>query len=365
MQRNLIATVIGFLLAGTVIFLTLRLYLPFFQPIAWAAVIALFLHPVNRFLRRQFKGRRGLAALALCILFVVFICVPLIYAFANLTTQAIDIITNLKHQIETGKLSLVFIPDPEKYPRLYALGKVVFERVAQYEQQIESAVLSIASSAGQFLLSRGTEIFRNTVNLVLQVVFMLFTLFYLFRDGDYFVDSIKKLLPVPPEEANRIMKKVQRVIEATLYGSLLTALAQGALALFIYLALGVHSALLLGLLTALASFVPLLGTAMVWVSVAIYLLIQGHFVKAMILFGYGSLVISQVDNLIRPYFIGGRVEIHNLFIFFSILGGIKFFGFLGVFLGPIFVALSISVLEIYRQKIAEEIYARTPRSGDY
>ncbi|OAG28082.1 AI-2E family transporter [Thermodesulfatator autotrophicus] len=365
MQRNFIAPIIGFLLAATVIFLTLRLYLPFFQPIAWAAVIALFLHPINRFLRRKLGGRRGLASLLLCILFIVFICVPIIFAFASLTSQAIDIVTTIKTHIEEGRFTLTFMPDPEKYPRLYALTKTLFERIAIYEQEIQQTLLTVASSVGQFLLSRGTDIFRNTINIILQIVFMIFTLFYLFRDGDYFVDSIKKLLPVPPEEANRIIQKVQQVIEATLYGSILTAAAQGCLALLIYLILRIDSAFLLGLLTAFASFIPLLGTAMVWASVAIYLAISGAFVKAIILAIYGSVIISQIDNLIRPYFIGGRTEIHNLFIFFSILGGLKFFGFLGVFLGPILVALSISVLEIYRQKITEELYARTPRSGDY
>ncbi|HHI97760.1 MAG TPA: AI-2E family transporter [Thermodesulfatator atlanticus] len=365
MQRNLVPTVIGFLLAGSVLFLTLRLYLPFFQPIAWAAVIALFLHPVNRLMRRLLGGRRGLAALLLCILFVGLVFVPLIFALTNLTSQAIEIITQLKKQLETKSLAEIFIPDPHKYPYLHTIGKIFFEKLALYEKEIQSALLSLASSAGQFILSQGTVIFRNTVNLILQVIFMLFTLFYLFRDGDYFVEGLKGLLPVPPEEARRIVEKVQQVIEATLYGSILTALAQGGLALIIYLILEVPSSLLLGLLTALASFIPLVGTGLVWLPLVIYFLLSASYVKALILLAYGSLFISQIDSLIRPYFIGGRTEIHNLFIFFSILGGLKLFGFLGVFLGPILVALSISVIEIYHLKLAEESYARTPGSGDY
>ncbi len=365
MPRNIVSTIIGFLLAGSVLLLTLWLYLPFFQPIAWAAVIALFLHPVNRFLRRALKGRRGLASLILCILFVALVFVPLIFALTNLTSQAVEIISNLKKQLESQSLAQIVIPDPEKYPHLYRIGKVFFEKLALYEKEIQSALLSVASSAGQFLLARGTVIFRNTVNLILQVVFMLFTLFYLFRDGDYFVEGLKGLLPVPPEEAAKIAEKVQQVIEATLYGSILTALAQGGLALIIYFILKVPSALLLGLLTTLASFIPLVGTAIVWLPVVLYFVFSGAYVKAIILLAYGSLFISQIDSLIRPYFIGGRTEIHNLFIFFSILGGLKFFGFLGVFLGPILVALSISVIEIYHLKLAEGSYARTPGSGDY
>ncbi len=354
MSRNILSTIIGFLLAGAVIFLTLRLYLPFFQPIAWAAVLALFLHPLNRILRQAFKGRRGLAAIVLCIAFIAFVFVPLIIALTNLTSQAITLLAEVKHRLEAGTLVVSLTPDPNKYPRLYSLGHFFFERLEIYQKDIQSALLSAASAAGQFLLSRGTAIFRNTVNIVLQVVFTIFTLFYLFRDGEHFVEGIKSLLPVPPEEAKRIIEKVQQVIQATLYGSLLTALAQGALALAIYLILKVNSPLLLGLLTSLASFIPLVGTAIVWLPVAVWLALSGAYVKALILLAYGSLIISQIDSLIRPYFIGGKTEIHNLFIFFSILGGLKYFGFLGVFLGPIFVALSISILELYQLKLSEK-----------
>ena len=97
-----------------------------------------------------------------------------------------------------------------------------------------------------------------------------------------------------------------------------------------------------------------MGTAIVWLPVAVWLALSGAYVKALILLAYGSLIISQIDSLIRPYFIGGKTEIHNLFIFFSILGGLKYFGFLGVFLGPIFVALSISILELYQLKLSEK-----------
>ncbi|NPB09517.1 MAG: AI-2E family transporter [Thermodesulfobacteria bacterium] len=365
MSRNILSTIIGFLLAGIVIFLTVRLYLPFFQPIAWAAVLALFLHPVNRMLRKLLKGRRGLAAILLCLAFIAFVFVPLVFAVTSLTSQAIDLLTEIKTRLEAGTLIVSLTPNPEKYPRLYSLGRFFFERLEIYQKDIQTALLSAASAAGQFLLSRGTTIFRNTVNLILQVIFMVFTLFYLFRDGELFVAGIKRLLPVSEEEANRIVEKVQQVIEATLYGSILTALAQGGLALLIYLILGVNSPLLLGLLTALASFIPLVGTAIVWLPIVIGLAVSGSYIKAAILLAYGSLIIGQIDSLIRPYFIGGRTEIHNLFIFFSILGGLKFFGFLGVFLGPILVALTLSILEIYRQKLIEENNARIAGSGDY
>ncbi len=360
MKKDIILTIIGFSLASTVLFLTVRLYLPFFQPIAWAAVIALLLNPINRVLCRMFKDRRGLAAFILCLCFVAFIFIPVVAGLARVTTQAIEVVTDLSHKIQEKEISLV--PNREKHPRVYALGKTFFEKVEKFQKDIESSVLSAISWTGQFLLSRGTTIFRNTVKFVLQVVFMVVTLFYLFRDGERFVKGIRGLLPVPREEADHIIKKIQQVLEATLYGSLLTSLAQGVLGILIFALLGFGSSILLGILIALASFIPLIGTAIVWAPAVFYLLVKGFYIKALILFLYSALLISQIDSIIRPFFISGRTEIHNLFIFFSIFGGIKLFGFLGIFLGPILVAMSLSIIHIYRAKILAQ--EESPKSSE-
>ncbi len=363
MRQNGLLTVISALLAGGVLLLTLKLYLPFFQPIAWAVVIALLLQPLNQALRRLFKGRPGLVALILCVAFVAFIFIPLLGALTKVTTQAIDVVTHLKDQLQTGQLSLV--PDPQEHPRLYALGRALFEKIERFQQDIETSLLAAVSWVGQFLLSHGTTIFRNTVKIVLQVVFMLVTLFYLFRDGEKFLEGVKQLLPMPREEAERLVDKVKRVLRATLYGSFLTALAQGSLGFIIFISLGFNSPFLLGLLVAVASFIPLVGTAAVWGPAVVYLLIKGLYAKALGLFLYSALLISQIDSIIRPFFISGRTEIHNLFIFFSILGGLKAFGFLGLFLGPILVALSLSIIDTYRSRILGRYHARTTRSGDH
>ncbi len=363
MERNGLLTVISALLAGFILLLTLKLYLPFFQPIAWAAVIALLLYPLNRALRSLLKGRPGLVAFILCLGFVAFVFFPLLGALTKVTTQSIEIISEVKDQLESGKISLV--PDPTEHPRLYALGRTVFKKIEGFQQEIQTSLLTALSWVGQFLLSHGTVIFRNTLKIILQVVFMIVTLFYLFRDGEKFLEGTKQLLPLPPEETENLVKKIKQVLEATLYGSFLTALAQGLLGFIIFLSLGFSSPFLLGLLIAIASFIPILGTAAVWGPAVVYLLLHGSYAKALGLFLYSALLISQIDSLIRPFFISGRTEIHNLFIFFSILGGLKLFGFLGLFLGPILVALSISVLDIYRSRVLGKDYARVARSGDH
>ncbi len=337
------------LLALLVFTLLFRLFLPFFQPIAWATILALFLFPLNRFLRRKLKGRRGLSALILTCAVIVFVLIPISFALTEVTTQALELVGGAKSLLQKGPEALV--PSPEKHPRLHALVKMIMDRLAPFETQVKQVLAAVASGTGQFLLAQGKALFKNTVQLILNLVFMLITLFYLFRDGDEFFERLKGLLPTAPEDTERIAGKVQEVLLAVLYGSILTGLVQGLAALVIYIILGVPSPVLLGLLTTAASFVPIVGTALIWVPTVVYLLIKGALIKALILFIYCLLVVSQIDSLLRPFIVGSRTEIHNLFLFFSILGGLKTFGILGVFLGPIILSLSVSLIEIYRLKV--------------
>ncbi len=329
--------------------LLFRIFLPFFQPIAWALILSLFLFPVNNYLRRVLKGRKGISALILTTAVIIFILIPVSFALTELTAQTLEFISGAKKLL--GKGPEAWIPSPEKHPRLHSVLKLLINKLSPFEVQIKQILTSIASNTGQFLLTQGKALFKNTVELVLNLVFMLITLFYLFRDGDEFFERLKELLPTSPEDTERIAGKVQDIMFAVLYGSILTGLVQGLAAFLIYIVLKVPSPVLLGILTTAASFVPIVGTALVWVPVGIYLLAKAAFVKAVILFVYCALVVSQIDSLLRPFIVGTRTEIHNLFLFFSILGGLKTFGILGVFLGPIILSLSVSLIEIYRLKV--------------
>jgi len=333
----------------------LRLFQPFFSPILWALILSLYLFPLNRLLRRRLRGRRGLAAFLLTLSVVIFVLIPSGFVVTEVTRQAIDVISSARSFLEKGPETL--LPSPERYPRLYALSQSLIEKLSPFETQVKQVLAAMASGTGQFLLNQGKILFKNTVQLFFNLIFMLVTLFYLFRDGDAFFEEVKRLLPTTLEETERIAGKIQEVLRAVLFGGVLTGLAQGLAALFIYLILGVPSAIFLGLLTAAASFVPIVGTALVWVPTVIYLLVKGFLVKGIVLLIYCVLVVSQIDSLLRPFIVGSQTEIHTLFLFFSILGGLKTFGIIGIFLGPMILSLSISLVEIYRLKVLRDARA--------
>jgi predicted PurR-regulated permease PerM len=133
------------------------------------------------------------------------------------------------------------------------------------------------------------------------------------------------------------------------YGGIAVGLAQGSLAGLAFWVLGLSSPVLWGLVAALTSLIPIFGTGIVWAPAAIILLLGGHWIKALILFGWGAAVVAQVDAVLRPYVVSGRAKMHNLLIFFALLGGVKAFGIMGLFIGPVVVSVTLAVLDMLRE----------------
>ncbi|RPI50525.1 MAG: AI-2E family transporter, partial [Deltaproteobacteria bacterium] len=177
---------------------------------------------------------------------------------------------------------------------------------------------------------------------------MLITLFYIFKDGERMLQTFKDLLPLPEHDVENFAKVMDDVLSATLYGNMLNGFIQASLGVFILWSLDFSASLLWGIIMGFANFIPMIGSALVWFPATIYLLLTGFYLKAAILFVFGILIISQIDNFLRPLFISGKTHIHTLILLFGMLGGLSVFGFLGLILGPILMALCVSILELYR-----------------
>jgi predicted PurR-regulated permease PerM len=144
------------------------------------------------------------------------------------------------------------------------------------------------------------------------------------------------------------MTRTREVIDASVYGVITVAVIQGALGGLAFWALGLPSAIIWGVVMVFLSMVPMLGAFLVWVPAAIYLALTGQYVKAVILVLWGTLVIGMIDNFLRPKLVGGRTRLHELLIFFAVLGGLNVFGVLGVVLGPVVLAITLSLIDVYK-----------------
>jgi predicted PurR-regulated permease PerM len=172
------------------------------------------------------------------------------------------------------------------------------------------------------------------------------------------VAALRELIPMEAADKDAVVTRFAETLTAVVLGSVLTAAAQGILGGLAYWALGVPFSVLLAGATAFLSLLPY-GGPLVWLGVAAYLAVTGDYVRASIMAGWGALVISSADNLIRPLVIGGRTKIPTVFLFFGILGGLQAYGFLGMFLGPAVIAILVAFARIYREQYAGE-RPRTP-----
>ena len=193
---------------------------------------------------------------------------------------------------------------------------------------------------------------QNVAGAVVSFVFILFAMFLLFRDGDRIVARIPDLLPFERARSEALLARVRDVIYGSVYGVVVIAVVQGALCGGIFWILGIPSAALWGMVTVVTSVLPVVGAAGVWAPGAVYLAATGHWTRAIILAVFGTAVISTVDNFLRPRLVGGRVGLSELVMFFSVLGGLRVFGVLGIVLGPVLFAIAAGILDVLSDETA-------------
>ena len=356
-DNNKLVTFLALGLAGLILAMGLRLFLPFFEPIAWAIILALFFYPIYRWIRRTLKVSEGFASLGMCILIIAFIIIPVFALFGSLTTEVIRVYTEVQEDLHTGDFNIV--PDRDKFPILNKTVTKALDILKTHETRVKEILIDLSKKMGEFFLKQGTVMFKNVASIIFKAALMLITLFYIFKDGERMLQILKDLLPLSGHDVEKFTKVMDDVLSATLYGNLLNAVIQGGLGVFIMWSLDFSAALLWGMIMGFTTFIPMIGPALVWLPATIYLFLAGFYLKAAILLVFSVLIISQIDYFLRPLFISGKTQIHTLILFFSILGGLSVFGFLGLILGPILMALCVSILELYRLNSL----GRTPQRG--
>jgi predicted PurR-regulated permease PerM len=225
-------------------------------------------------------------------------------------------------------------------------------RLEGYEIDWGSAARSSVDTAGALIVGQVTSVARNVAVFVFDFTIMVFTLFFLFRDGERLYRGLRDVIPMDPGHKDAIFSVLYQTLSAVTQGMVATALAQGVLTWVALWALGLPYTAFLGVLAGFLSLIPFVGAAGVWIPCTIYLAATGDLVRAVILLVYGSLVISMVDNVLRPLLIGGQTRLPTLFLFFGILGGVQTYGVLGIFLGPVLLAIVIAFVRIYQEQFA-------------
>ncbi len=225
----------------------------------------------------------------------------------------------------------------------YINGFIKLEEIFKPED-----IKAFAARLSSILLSASWYLIEGISGMLIGILFAVFSMFYLFRDGEKIVKDLPDILPIDNTQAKELIQETSDLIDATIRGSLFVAVLQGTLAGLIFSILGIPSYILLGLITMIFALIPTGGTAFVTVPVIIVLLISGEYTKAVILAVYASVVIGMIDNFLLPKMIKQRVKMNELFVFFSVIGGLQLFGILGIFMGPIILAMALGLLKVFR-----------------
>jgi len=325
------------------IYLCYRIAEPFLSPIFIAVVVAVVFFPLHA--RIAVRVRRPNAA-ALSMLAVVFtMAIPALFMGIVATREL-----HATYQSVSAKSAAEGGLAPYMMHMLEAPLRVMGRYAGVSALNIRSSVLEWADQASRYLLGHGAQALGNIFDFVLRTAAVFFTLFFLFRDGREICRQLMAALPLPEEKSAKLMTRIYDAIIATAYGGIAVAVIQGALNALGFWAVGIPAPILWGIAAGVASLIPVVGTALVWTPAAVALFLAGHWIRALILVALEFARALLIDTVIRPYVISGRAKIPNLLLFFALLGGAKAFGIVGLFIGPVVVAVTTAVIDLLREQ---------------
>jgi predicted PurR-regulated permease PerM len=312
--------------------LTFFLLRPFATYLVLAAILTYFLRPLKRVLLRYIHSEAVCAAI-LILLVILLVVVPSFFLTTHLVTQ----VTGAYNNFKDARL-------------LDRLGGFIQLKTG-HEVQVQKILLSLLENVRDFLLGAAPDFLGSVTSLLLGLFVMFFVMYYALQQSSDLAYKLTSMIPLEAELKEKMLGEMRGVLEGVLYGQVITSLVQGALGgmgLFIF---GIPNAIFWAVMMTILSFIPLVGTPVIWLPAGIFLIVDGHTWRGIGLLIYSALIVANVDNVLKPRLISGKSKIHPVVVMVGVLGGLKLFGFIGLVIGPLVLALLIRLLAFY-----EEVY---------
>ncbi|HEY0946737.1 MAG TPA: AI-2E family transporter [Opitutaceae bacterium] len=336
MARSHLPAVLAIAVTVLGLYLCFRLAAPFLAPIAWALALAVVFLPLQRWLEARLH-RPSLSALLTVGAIIVIVFLPLVVLTDRLVAEASQGATAIKAKIESGEWERAI----ESHPRLAPLGRWITEQT-----DLPRAVGGVAS----WLAGQGASLIRGSIVQVVGLALTFYFLFFFLRDRKAAHGALRTSLPLSTPTLDGLWQRIADTIHATIFGTVIVAIAQGVLGGLMFWLIGLPSPLLWGVVMAVLALVPLLGPFLIWVPAAIYLAAVGSWGKALLLTLWGAIAVGGIDNLLRPILVGNRLKMHTLVMFVAVLGGLSAFGPDGLVWGPVIVTSTMWLLETWRER---------------
>jgi predicted PurR-regulated permease PerM len=344
--------VFGLVAAAVIGWLVWRILEPFVGPLVWGVFLAFLLQPAQRRLAAGFGDRPSLAAFVVVLFTLVLLAGPMTLLGGMFAAQARTLVDAV--QAWTDRLQISSVQDLENLPILQRAFAWIENNVAVTADQLREWVATGAQRALEPLASMGGQLFLGALGTLGSFTVMLFVLFFLLRDGPRMAAAALRLVPLPADRKQRLRHHMESVTRAVVFGTIATAILQGTLVGIGFAIAGLPSPVVFGVAAAVLSVVPFGGTALVWGPGALWLIFgAGEIGWGIFLLVWGAGIVGLADNVVKPMLISGRAEVPTLAVFLGVLGGLGAFGFVGLFVGPIVIALAIALLRFADETIGQ------------
>lgn len=339
----------GIIIIFMLILLSLVAYMlrSYLGAIIVGGLIAYFLFPVQKWLRKKLKSpHRAQVVLVVgstiaIILFLMVFIVPLVSETQSLYKHSGPLVTNFLKEIQTCPAE-----DPSAACQFIGIADGVFGKNFIMEKSKE-----LLEGTSLFIFEGLRGIITRAIALVVFVFIMGFSIFYFLEHGEGILAQVMEIIPLNSRHKNKILDRLKETIDAVIGGNFITSILQGIIGGLIFFFLGVPSPMFWGLLMAILAFIPMVGPSLIWIPAAVMLFISGSTVKAIILASTCGVIFGLIDGLLKPKLIGKKIQLSAFSIFLGVIGGLSLFGILGLFFGPVIVALLVTSIEIYKELI--------------
>lgn len=331
-ERVLVAVLVA--VTALVVWLCWLMTEPFVPALTWAVVLAVIAHPLHERVLARMPNWPNAAAIIAVIAVNIVIALPALYIAREVVNEAMAGADAIQRLADVERWKRVFDP----FPRLAPLRDWIGSRM-DLGTEVGGRVGNV-----QAVLAGVSEFAMTTL-------ITFFLLFFFLRDKWHIIETMQSIVPLAHSESAQVQHKMRDMISAVVYGTLTVAFVQGTLGGLMFWWLGLPAPLLWGAVMALVAVLPLFGAALVWVPAALYLLVEGHWEKALILALWGGLVIGLIDNLLLPLLLKNKLSMHTVPVFIAAMGGLFAFGATGIVLGPIVLALAIALLDVWRRRM--------------
>ncbi|OBT17264.1 AI-2E family transporter [Vibrio sp. UCD-FRSSP16_10] len=336
--------IIALLLAGYACFTLIR---PYVNSIVMAFIISLLIFPIHEYLEKKLPTMKNLTALLSCLILTVIIVIPLLLVFTAIIQQGSSFSQSVYHWVTDGGVQALFSQPYVVKALAFANTYLPFDSLDPTE--VAQKVAQWASTFGSNLVGISASVVGSATTFLMNFGLMLFVLFFLLRDHDRIISSMRHILPLSRSQEDRLLNEIEQVSKSAVMGSFLTAIAQGLAGGFAMWLVG-FPGLFWGTMMGFASFIPVIGTALIWIPACLYLLLTGDTGWAIFLLIWSVAVVGSIDNILRPLLMQGSAGMNTLMIFFSLLGGLHVFGLIGLIYGPLIFAITMVLFNMYEEE---------------